>query len=197
MTCFAVTVIAQLAVYPPTDAATFAEPLAIAVTIPFSTLQILGLSVVQVTVPFALDGVIVATNKAVSSSSIDKVDSFNVIPVIATSVTVIVVLAVKLLTVSVTVIVTLPVATGVTTPSETVATLVFTVNEGVSGLLFEPRSAEDMAAKIRLVMDSPELYASLSRGALREYGERFTGERFAADLEKVYKKALEMGKNGK
>lgn len=73
----------------------------------------------------------------------------------------------------------------------------YLVNEGVSGLLFEPRSAEDMAAKIRLVMDSPELYASLSRGALREYGERFTGERFAADLEKVYKKALEMGKNGK
>ncbi len=73
----------------------------------------------------------------------------------------------------------------------------YLVNEGVSGLLFEPRSAEDMAAKIRLVMDSPELYSGLSRGALREYEKRFTGERFAADLEKVYKKALEMGKNGK
>lgn len=73
----------------------------------------------------------------------------------------------------------------------------YLVNDGVSGLLFEPRNAADLAEKIERVMDSKELYASLSRGARAEYEARFTAERFAKDLEGIYKSVLEMRSDGK
>lgn len=66
------------------------------------------------------------------------------------------------------------------------------VDDGKSGLLFEPRNALALAECISRVMDDNELLKNMGAEARRIYLERFTGERFAQRIEEIYKKTLEV-----
>jgi glycosyltransferase involved in cell wall biosynthesis len=54
-----------------------------------------------------------------------------------------------------------------------------------------------MAMKISALIDNPALLQKMGMEAKRIYLERFTGERFAARIEEIYRKTLEENKNGK
>lgn len=69
----------------------------------------------------------------------------------------------------------------------------YAIDDGADGLLFESRNAEDLAAKIRLLMDDPALRERLGKGAREIYLRRFTGEIYARNVEAVYEKVLEGG----
>lgn len=62
------------------------------------------------------------------------------------------------------------------------------IQDGESGLIFENKNPEELAQRLRQVMDDPELLARLSRGARRAYETKYTGEIFAANVEAVYHK---------
>ena len=67
------------------------------------------------------------------------------------------------------------------------------VDDGVTGLLFPNKDAHQLAEKIRMLMDDPELLKKLRQNALQAYRSRFTGQIFAKNIEAVYTKIL----NGK
>jgi glycosyltransferase involved in cell wall biosynthesis len=71
------------------------------------------------------------------------------------------------------------------------------VDNGVNGYIFKTRDADDMAMKISALIDNPALLQKMGMEAKRIYLERFTGERFAARIEEIYRKTLEENKNGK
>lgn len=60
------------------------------------------------------------------------------------------------------------------------------VEDGVTGLLFENQSAQDLADKLRHLMDDPAMTSSMGRNALDAYNHRFTGEIFAKNIELLY-----------
>ena len=64
------------------------------------------------------------------------------------------------------------------------------IDDGRTGLLFENRNPEDLAGKLRALMDDAGLRSRMGREALAAYQERFTAARFAADLERVYDSVL-------
>ena len=64
------------------------------------------------------------------------------------------------------------------------------VDDGVTGLLFESGNAQDLANKIRVLMDEPGTRRSMRRCALEAFHSRFTGEIFAEKIERVYTKTL-------
>lgn len=64
------------------------------------------------------------------------------------------------------------------------------VESGENGYLFPSRNSAAMAAAIGRIMDDPALYAYLQRRSKEIYHERFTGEIFARNVEKVYDQAL-------
>ncbi len=70
------------------------------------------------------------------------------------------------------------------------------VDDGVTGLLFEPGNAEDLAEKIQYLWDRPELCKKMGQAgrekALREYSPKKYYER----LMDVYKKTIELGPGG-
>ena len=68
------------------------------------------------------------------------------------------------------------------------------VDDGVSGLLFQPQNGVDLAEKLKQLMDTPTLLKALGKGAENAYREKFTGTVYAENLEKVYRRALLCGK---
>lgn len=69
------------------------------------------------------------------------------------------------------------------------------VDHGINGYIFKTKDSTALAVCIRDLMDSPETLKAMQEGALRIYKERFTGEIFAANIERVYEKTLkEAGK---
>jgi len=70
------------------------------------------------------------------------------------------------------------------------------VDDGVTGLLFEPGNADDLAKKIRYLWDNPGLCRKMGQAgrgkALREYSPEKYYERLMA----VYKKTIELGPGG-
>jgi len=71
-----------------------------------------------------------------------------------------------------------------------------TVDDGVTGLLFEPGNADDLAEKIQYLWARPELCREMGQAgrekALREYSPQKYYER----LMQVYNKAIELGPGG-
>ncbi len=67
----------------------------------------------------------------------------------------------------------------------------YVIRDGENGLLFPPGNAEAMAETIKRIMNDAELRQKLSDGARRIFAADFTAERYAAEIEKVYLKALE------
>lgn len=70
------------------------------------------------------------------------------------------------------------------------------VEDGVTGLLFEPGNAQDLSAKIAQLWEHPELARQMGRAgrakALREYGV----DRYYERLLSIYRKAIELGPGG-
>jgi glycosyltransferase involved in cell wall biosynthesis len=68
------------------------------------------------------------------------------------------------------------------------------VEDGVTGLLFEPGNAEDLAEKMKLLWDNPDLCRQMGQAgrekAVREYSENVHYERLMA----VYEKAIKVNR---
>jgi glycosyltransferase involved in cell wall biosynthesis len=65
--------------------------------------------------------------------------------------------------------------------------LPFTVVEGLTGLLFEPGNDEQLASKINLLLDDPDLHEWMGQAARRRFVEEFTWD---AVIEKHYRQLL-------
>ena len=69
------------------------------------------------------------------------------------------------------------------------------VDDGVTGFLFEPGNAKELAEKMKLLWDNPDLCRQMGKAgrekAIREYSEDVYYKRLMA----VYKKATEIGKD--
>lgn len=64
------------------------------------------------------------------------------------------------------------------------------IEEGVTGLLFEPGNAEDLAAKMAWAQDNRDAMAIMGRKARERYEQRYTAERNYAQLMKIYREAI-------
>lgn len=64
------------------------------------------------------------------------------------------------------------------------------VDDGQTGLLFRTGDASDMADKLRILMDDPQLLSQMQAQAYEAYCNRFTGAIFAKNIEKVYLNTL-------
>ena len=60
------------------------------------------------------------------------------------------------------------------------------VDDGVNGLIYRTRDVGALADCVKKIAGDRELYSKMRVGAERIYGERFTGEIFAAKTEEVY-----------
>jgi glycosyltransferase involved in cell wall biosynthesis len=63
------------------------------------------------------------------------------------------------------------------------------VEDGVTGLLFEPGNAEDLAEKIRYLWDRPELCKKMGRAGREKALREYSPEKYYERLMAVYKKA--------
>ncbi len=67
----------------------------------------------------------------------------------------------------------------------------YVVEDGVNGLIFKTRDVAGLTERLIRLIDDPDLRERLGEGARRVYAERFTGQRFAREVERIYTKALE------
>jgi glycosyltransferase involved in cell wall biosynthesis len=65
------------------------------------------------------------------------------------------------------------------------------VEDGVTGLLFEPADADDLAAKIRWAADHPSEMRQMGESARRTYEATYTPQRNYAMLMDIYEQAIE------
>lgn len=65
------------------------------------------------------------------------------------------------------------------------------VTDGVTGLLFAPGDAADLAAKLQWAVDHPEAMARMGGNARRAYEASYTGERNHALLLNIYREAID------
>jgi glycosyltransferase involved in cell wall biosynthesis len=66
------------------------------------------------------------------------------------------------------------------------------VDDGVTGLLFEPGNAEDLAEKIRYLWDRPELCRRMGQAGREKVLREYTPQRYYERLMAVYEKAIEI-----
>ncbi len=71
------------------------------------------------------------------------------------------------------------------------------ISEGENGMIFPMRDARALAECIQKLMTDSALYERMRAGSKKIYKERFTGEKFAANVEAVYEKMRKGGRNGK
>jgi glycosyltransferase involved in cell wall biosynthesis len=67
------------------------------------------------------------------------------------------------------------------------------VDEGVTGLLFEPGNDQDLSEKIQFLSDRPQKCQEMGRAALRKARTDYGEERFYDLLTSIYKKATQIG----
>lgn len=64
------------------------------------------------------------------------------------------------------------------------------VTDGVTGLLFEPGNAQDLAQKMRWAQEHPDEMATMGRNARSQYEAEFTAERNYQQLMAIYQDAI-------
>jgi glycosyltransferase involved in cell wall biosynthesis len=64
------------------------------------------------------------------------------------------------------------------------------VEDGRTGLLFSPGDAEDLASKVRQLLDHPDALATMRRAARAEYVSKYTGDANHRQLISLYNLAL-------
>lgn len=67
------------------------------------------------------------------------------------------------------------------------------VQDGITGLLFDPGNAQDLADKMRWAQDHPQQIANMGLNARALYESEFTAERNYAQLIEIYKDAIAAG----
>lgn len=72
----------------------------------------------------------------------------------------------------------------------------YLVDDGEDGLIFPNRDSAGLAAAIARLMDEPDTLACMSRRAVEIFHERFTGEIFARNIERVYLDTLKGAHHG-
>ncbi len=65
------------------------------------------------------------------------------------------------------------------------------VEDGITGLLFTPIDAADLASKVEWALDHPEAMVVMGRHARRAYEERFTAKRNYQLLMEIYRSVIE------
>ena len=65
------------------------------------------------------------------------------------------------------------------------------VEDGVTGLHFEPGDADDLAAKVKWLADRPDLCRRMGENARRVYEEKYTPQRNYEILMTIYRRAIE------
>lgn len=85
-------------------------------------------------------------------------------------------------------------ACGLPVIASRIGALAELVDEGVSGLLFEPGNAEDLASKLRWAQDHPDAVRAMGERARAIYEEKFTARRNYAQLMAIYEDAMEQAR---
>lgn len=70
------------------------------------------------------------------------------------------------------------------------------VQDGETGLLFKPKDAERLAAKVKFLWDNPDECVRMGLNARKEYETKYTPERNYEMLIEIYKEVLERRKKG-
>jgi glycosyltransferase involved in cell wall biosynthesis len=65
------------------------------------------------------------------------------------------------------------------------------VDDGKTGLLFEPGNAEDLARKIKILWDDPELCHHLGEAGRKKALQEYSSDKYYERLMTVYKKAID------
>ncbi|QCB47783.1 glycosyltransferase [Hydrogenophaga sp. PAMC20947] len=71
------------------------------------------------------------------------------------------------------------------------------VKDGVTGLLFEPGNAEDLASKMRWAQEHPQEMARMGRSARERYEERYTPQRNYQELLSIYTDVIDNNQRSK
>ncbi|MBR3560506.1 MAG: glycosyltransferase family 4 protein [Oscillospiraceae bacterium] len=71
------------------------------------------------------------------------------------------------------------------------------IDDGEDGLIFPSRDSAALARALTRLMDEPETLSRMQKRAVEIFNERFTGEIFARNVERVYLKTLEETNHGK
>ena len=71
------------------------------------------------------------------------------------------------------------------------------IEDGINGLVFPTRDCGALAGCIRTLMDDREKYHRMQKASCQIYEEKFTGGKFAANVEKVYEKMMKGDSHGK
>ena len=69
------------------------------------------------------------------------------------------------------------------------------IEDGKTGLLFEPGNADDLAAKINWANEHREEMKQMGMNARKEYEEKYTAEKNYKMLMSIYQQAIENRKN--
>jgi glycosyltransferase involved in cell wall biosynthesis len=65
------------------------------------------------------------------------------------------------------------------------------IDDGRTGLLFEPGNAEDLAAKVQWAWEHPEEMRRMGEAARREYETKYTADRNYHMLMDIYHQAID------
>jgi len=71
------------------------------------------------------------------------------------------------------------------------------VEEGKTGLLFQPGNAEDLAQKIRYLWDRPDVCRQMGQAGQEKAAQNYSPERYYSKLMAVYEKAIALGAGGR
>lgn len=70
------------------------------------------------------------------------------------------------------------------------------IDDGVTGLLFEPGNADDLAEKVRYLWERPKLCRQMGQAGREKVMREYSPERYYERLMAVYKRAIELGPGG-
>ena len=82
-------------------------------------------------------------------------------------------------------------ANGLPVIGSRIGALAELIDDGVTGLLFEPGNAEDLAAKVLWAQKNPERMVQMGLSARKRYEERYTPQRNFEQLMKIYAEAID------
>jgi len=71
------------------------------------------------------------------------------------------------------------------------------VEDGVTGLLFDPGNADDLAAKLKWAQQNPERMSQMGQNARKQYEAEYTADQNYDQLIAIYREAIEESKNKK
>jgi glycosyltransferase involved in cell wall biosynthesis len=86
-------------------------------------------------------------------------------------------------------------ACGLPVIASRIGALAELVEDGVTGLLFEPGDAKDLASKMDWAQQNPEKMLEMGLNARKEYDEKYTAEKNYHQLMAIYEDAINASKN--